>query len=150
MWALPSRLPSAWSRSAGSASSSPFGTPGRPARPVSEPTSSPRRGRSRPKPSVTWTALAALALLSSIACAGSIAAIRPRRPPLPNDRALDELFLLCQPDADKCRPTRVEVEVCATETDEGCTMRDGFYGLAQELDVYDDYVRELRGEEVPE
>lgn len=79
-----------------------------------------------------------------------MAAIRPRRPPLPNDRALDELVLVCQPDADGCRPTRVEVVICAAETDEGCLVRDGFYGLTQELDVYDDYVRELRGEEVPE
>lgn len=84
------------------------------------------------------------------ACAGGPATIRPVRPPLPDARALEEFELVCQPDEAGCRPTQIRVEVCASELEAGCAVRDGIHDLLSELEAYDRYVAELRGDEVPD
>jgi hypothetical protein len=87
------------------------------------------------------------------ACAGSVASIRPDRPPLPDAEAIEELVLVCQPTANEerpCSPTRIQVEVCGSDLEEGCKVRSGIHDLVSELDAYDDYVAELRGDEVLE
>lgn len=109
--------------------------------------------RSRPRRRRFFTALAVMVGAWSIGCAANVAVVRVDRPPLPNEAALEELELVCQPtdDPDRpCRPTRIRVEVCPHEADEGCKVRGGFEDLISELDVYDDYVADLRGEEVIE
>jgi len=63
------------------------------------------------------------------------------------------MALLCQPTGDEgrpCRPTRVSVEVCETSLEEGCDVRKGVHDFFSEVDAYDDYVVELRGEEILE
>jgi hypothetical protein len=57
------------------------------------------------------------------------------------------MVLLCQPDASGCRPTRALVEICESAEDAGCRVRDGNYQLHQDLDVYDDAIRDMRGED---
>jgi hypothetical protein len=57
---------------------------------------------------------------------------------------------LDEEDPRKCRPTRITVEVCSSDLEEGCTTRQGIHDLLAELDVYDDYVTRLRGEKVLE
>jgi hypothetical protein len=40
--------------------------------------------------------------------------------------------------------------VCRSSEEAGCDVRRGIHDLLGELDAYDDYVAELRGEEVLE
>ena len=105
------------------------------------------------KPSNVSTALFALVAVSSIGCAASVLASLPRRPPLPNDAAITEAETLCAPpeelDAvEPCRPTRIRVEVCSSSEETGCDVRRGLHDFLGQLDAYDDYVVELRGEKV--
>ena len=93
--------------------------------------------------------LAPLALAWSFGCAADVQSLRPNRPPWPSDQAVDELELVCQPDEDGCRPTRVVVEVCASSGDPGCDVRRGFHDFLSELEAYDRYVAELRGDPPP-
>lgn len=94
----------------------------------------------------------------SLGCAASVAVIRPQRPPLGDARSDEEFLLVCQPkvvedDEDMwlaCQPTRIQVEVCESELEEGCKIRMGIHDLLSELDAYDDYIVKLRGEEVIE
>lgn len=102
------------------------------------------------RPSKFSRAAALLAALSSFACAADVVATRVRRPPMPGDAAIDEFVLVCQPgDGDSCRPTRIVVEVCESALEAGCETRRGLHDFLSELDAFDCYVAELRGEEVP-
>lgn len=76
-----------------------------------------------------------------------MAAVRVRKPPATNDRAIDELVLVCQPTDAGCSPTRIRVERCSSPEEEGCRVRDGIHDLLSELEAYRDYVDALNGEE---
>lgn len=97
--------------------------------------------------SASWLALAMPVLAWSWSCAGAPVAGLPNRPPQASGAAIDEFELVCQPDAEGCRPTRIVVEVCESETDAGCATRRGLHDFLAEWVAYDRYVARLRGED---
>ncbi len=151
VWARLSASWRAWWQSPGSVSCSPSGPPGSGARTALSDKSwkSPGGGKRRPRNTFSLAAAFAVSLFSIGCATGTGDAIRLARPPLPNDQALNEWVLVCQPRDGDCQPTRIVVEVCENELDKDCKVRRGLQELFSYLEAYDKYVAKLRGEEVP-
>ncbi len=92
-------------------------------------------------------AIACLLMTWQIGCAASTTCVRPLRPPTPSNELVDLMVETCQAaPGGKCRPTRMTIEVCESDLEEGCRERDSLYRYLDESLRYRNYIERLRGD----